>query len=85
MGVTIGDGVTSIGGQAFRGCESLVSVTIGDGVTSIGDRAFYYCSSLTSIEYTGTIAEWEAIFKDTSWKYRIPATKVICSDGEVGI
>ncbi|MBO2527222.1 MAG: hypothetical protein CW335_03460, partial [Clostridiales bacterium] len=47
--VEIKDGVTSIGGYAFRGCSSLTSVTIPDSVTSIGDCAFYGCSSLTSV------------------------------------
>ena len=47
--VTIEDGVTSIGNDAFYYCTSLTSVTIGSGVTYIGDYAFYRCSSLTSI------------------------------------
>ena len=46
---TIGEGVTSIGYNAFGDCSSLTSVTIGNGVTSIGDRAFSSCSSLTSV------------------------------------
>ncbi|MBE6425019.1 MAG: hypothetical protein E7029_03325 [Planctomycetaceae bacterium] len=47
--VTIPDGVTSIGNEAFRGCRRLTSVTIPDSVTSIGDSAFYTCKSLTSV------------------------------------
>jgi hypothetical protein len=49
ISVTIGDGVTSIGGYAFYNCGSLTSVVIGDGVTSIGEYAFYYCNNLTSV------------------------------------
>ena len=46
---TIPDSVTSIGDDAFSGCESLTSIEIPDSVTSIGEGAFVYCSSLTSI------------------------------------
>ena len=37
---TIGNGVTTIGQDAFVGCMSLTSVTIGTGITSIGGSAF---------------------------------------------
>ena len=47
--VVIPNGVTSIGEEAFKNCDSLTSITIPDNVTSIGDHAFYDCSSLTSI------------------------------------
>ena len=47
--VTIGTGVTSIGGSAFWNAKSLTSITIPKGVTSIGDYAFWGASSLTSI------------------------------------
>jgi hypothetical protein len=45
----IANSVTSIGGGAFYGCNSLTSVTIGNGVTSIGEYAFQGCTSLTNI------------------------------------
>jgi hypothetical protein len=38
--VHIGDGVTSIGKGAFRGCESLTTISIGNSITSIGEEAF---------------------------------------------
>ncbi|MEE0267262.1 MAG: leucine-rich repeat domain-containing protein [Bacteroidales bacterium] len=47
--ITIPNGVTSIGWNAFYGCSSLTSVTIPNSVTGIGERAFYNCSSLTSM------------------------------------
>ncbi len=45
----IPDSVTTIGNEAFEGCDALESVTIPDSVTKIGEYAFYDCTSLTSI------------------------------------
>jgi hypothetical protein len=53
--VTIGSGVTSIGGSAFFGCSGLTSITIPNGVTSIGNYAFFGCSSLTSITIPNSV------------------------------
>ena len=47
--MTIGNGVTSIGGSAFYNCSGLTSVTIGNGVTSIGEWAFYGCYKLVEV------------------------------------
>ena len=47
--IIIGDGVTSIGDEAFWYCPSLTSITIRNGVTSIGGWAFANCTSLTSV------------------------------------
>ncbi len=62
--VTISQGVTCIADDMFLDCTSLTSVVIPDSVTSIGWAAFLRCSSLRSIYYTGTKAQWNAIFID---------------------
>ena len=81
--VTIGNSVTTIGDHAFYGCTNLTSVTIGDSVTTISYWAFAHCYNLTSITFEGTVAQWKAISKGDYWKYNVPATSVICSDGTV--
>jgi len=47
--VIIGDGITSIGEEAFSGCGNIVYVRIPETVVSIGREAFSNCSSLKSI------------------------------------
>jgi hypothetical protein len=47
--ITIPDGVTGIGGNAFSGCAGLKSVAIPNSVTSIGSGAFFGCAGLTSV------------------------------------
>ena len=55
VSATIGDAVTSIGGQAFSGCTRLQSVTMGKSVSTIEYRAFYNCTSLTSITWSDAL------------------------------
>ena len=47
--ITIPDGVTNIGKDAFDNNTVLTSITIPNSVTSIEERAFYYCENLTSV------------------------------------
>jgi len=47
--VEIADGVTSIGDNAFFGCESLEIISIPDSAQSIGSKAFESCCSLSEI------------------------------------
>lgn len=45
----IGDGVRSIGDNAFWNCFVMTSITLSNDVTRIGKSAFYNCYALTSI------------------------------------
>ena len=83
--VTIPDSVTSIGDGAFLYCNGLTNVTIGNGVTSIGYYAFSSCSGLKTIKFVGTCKQWAAVTKNSGWNDGVPATKVICNDGEVDL
>ncbi len=47
--VTLGNGVTSIGDNAFHFCHDLTKIVIPDNVQTIGNSAFSECSDLVSI------------------------------------
>ena len=65
--VTLPDGLTSIGDDAFYDCKSLTSVTIPNSVTSIGDYAFIHCSSLTSVTLGNSVTSiGKEAFRDCS-------------------
>jgi hypothetical protein len=59
--VVIGEGVTTIGADAFAFCFSLRNVTIGSSVTRIGARAFYDCIAVTQV-HIGDLAAWCNIY-----------------------
>lgn len=52
--VVIGDGVTSIGDEAFENCKKLTEVVFGTGLSSIGQKAFSGCKELKSIDLSKT-------------------------------
>ena len=53
--VTIGNSVTTIGGNAFLGCKGLTGVTIPNSVTTIGDYAFYDCTGLIGVTIPNSV------------------------------
>ena len=55
LSVEIGNGVQSIGKNAFRYCVNLKQVTIPDSVTSIGVYSFDSCESLTKVTIPGGV------------------------------
>ena len=80
--ITILNGVMKIDDFAFCGCESLEEITIPDSVRKIGKYAFEDCQSLADIRFGGTKAQWKAVNKGDGWDSGIPASTVLCTDGE---
>ena len=78
--VTIGNGVSSIGGLAFNLCN-LTSVTIPDSVTSIGGVAFESCGSLINV----TIANGVTSIGDSAFDNCTGLTSVTIPDSVTSI
>lgn len=77
--------LTEIGRFAFSRCYKLKEITIPSSVKKINEYAFQLCTSLNTINFGGTRSAWRSITKGNYWNVDIPATKVICSDGEVSL
>ena len=82
--MTMPDGVTSIGNNAFSN-SGLSSVVIPASVTSIGKNAFEWCA-LTDITYKGKMEQWTAITKGSDWDSSQTSDDdytVTCTDGKL--
>lgn len=49
--------VTTIGYEAFYGCDGLTTIVIPNSVTSIGYSAFAYCYAMTSVTIPASVTE----------------------------
>ena len=50
--VVIGDGITSVGSNAFYSCKALETATIGKDVEVLGYYSFQLCEGLTSVTFS---------------------------------
>jgi hypothetical protein len=81
--VVIPDGTTHIYSYTFYGFEGLLSITIPESVECFEYEVFAGCSNLTTIYYTGTKAQWNAIYKYSTWDTETGNYTVYCTDGEI--
>ena len=49
------EGVTSIGGAAFKDCRSMTEIVLPSSLTYIDDRVFFGCSNLLQIELPDSV------------------------------
>ena len=83
--INIPNSVESIEYYCFVNCESLQYIYIPSSVKNFGYHVFYGCTSLNTIIYEGTVSQWNALIRGKDLFNNVPATHVICSDGEVPI
>lgn len=77
--------VTQLNTFAFYNCVGLTSIVIPSSVKNIKYWAFYHCDNLGWIKYEGTVAQWNAVKKSSTWAEEIPTGRVTCSNGTVYI
>ena len=86
--VTIGDGVKTIGDNAFgmdgKGCYMLETVNIGSGVESIGECIFagwhteQHATGKLTVNYAGGQIYWDRnVSKPSNWYFDVSATKLV--------
>lgn len=56
----IDEGITSIGTNAFWGCNNLEIAVLPEGLVTIGEAAFFDCTSLTEFVIPSTVREIQA-------------------------
>ncbi len=82
---TVPETVTAIAAGAFGDCagtgNELREIILPSGLVKIESRAFAGCYYLKNLQFRGTLAQWEAVKKDTGWDAGISYT-VVCTDGE---
>ena len=80
--VTIPDGVTEIGNEAFYWCKELTTVEIPDSVTRIGQRAFTQCEKLQNVRIPDGVTKIET----AAFGYCIELTSINIPNGvkEIG-
>lgn len=75
--------LTKLSGNAFRECTGLVKISIPKTITTLSSSVFKDCTSLKDIFYAGTMAEWEALTKETDWNTNTGAYTIHCTDGDI--
>ncbi len=69
--------VTAINAEAFRNCDTLVSIVIPESVTEIGAYAFYDCDKLTSVVIPESVTEIGAY----AFQYCSALTSIVIPEG----
>lgn len=80
--LTIGSGITVIEKYDLMSCKAS-EIILTKSIKKIEESAICYCSNLTAIRYEGTMAEWNAIEKESGWDNGTNSYTVYCSDGEI--
>lgn len=56
--ITLEEGVTSVGAQAFQGCTALLTVNLPQSLETLGSSAFNNSTNISTVRYAGSIEDW---------------------------
>ena len=79
--VEIGNCVTSIGNQTFRGCGNMIKCKMGNTLENIGNAAFLECYELRSIDIPNSVTS----IGDSAFEYCSGATACTIGSGVTSI
>ena len=84
--VVIGDGVTSICGNAFKQCPNLTSASIASTVTSIDNQAFSECGKLETVTFTDADNRQLTIIRPNAFANCVKLSSITLPEGvgEIG-
>ena len=84
--VVIGDGVTSICGNAFKQCPNLTSASIASTVTSIDNQAFSECGKLETVTFTDADNSQLTIIRPNAFANCVKLSSITIPEGvgEIG-
>ena len=83
---TVRYGGKVISDRMFVRCTKLKNLTLTKSVKEIVGGCFNYCESLNQITYEGSLADWNAVKKNTNWDSHAvdiesPLKRIRCLDG----
>ena len=84
--VVIGDGVTSICGNAFKQCPNLTSASIASTVTSIDNQTFSECGKLETVTFTDADNSQLTIIRPNAFANCVKLSSITIPEGvgEIG-
>lgn len=84
--ITVPEDLETIESYTFNDFDNLTNIIIPVSVTRINNRSIISCDKLKEITYLGTVEQWNAITKGSSWAipYAFGGSLTIhCLDGDV--
>ena len=82
--LVIGEGVKTIGREAFRNCQELEELTLPVSLVNIQAKAFFDCPKLVFVHYNGRESDWMDLYRNSKCEAFNQKSLIIkCIDGDL--